>query len=202
MIPAISPEVFRGRNHRTLRWIVSVTLYALGATLASAVIGAALGWTGSRLVAGMPVLNVFSILAAITLFYGLHELSLIRLPHPQTGWQVPSGWRRFHPWVTAFSYGAYLGLGVLHYTLTTTFLVVLCWVFLLADTSLSAATMSMFALGQALYIAATARNVHSLDTAYEAGCRVLQWKGAVRMVNGIVLIAASVLLGLGLLEDK
>jgi cytochrome c biogenesis protein CcdA len=195
MIPAISPDVFRDQpDYRRLKWGVSVILYALASMVTAALVGAIIGSLGSLAPVGRTASAV--IFAMCALFYGMHELGLIRIRHPQLGWQAPSGWRRFHPWVTAICYGAYLGLGVLHYTFVTSFLVVVVWAFLVGDPLLSAATMAAFGLGQALPIFVISGRVSSPDRAYEIGCGVHQYREAVRLINGITMVAASVLVGL------
>jgi cytochrome c biogenesis protein CcdA len=197
MIPAISPDVFRDSpGLKRIKWGISVALYAAAALTSSASMGAALGWLGSL----TPITSTAAavVLAMCALLYGMHELRFIHAPHPQTGWQVPSGWRRFHPWVTATGYGAYLGLGVLHYTFATTFVVAVIWALALGDPVRSAVTMSAFGIGQTLPIAWVAGQVTSSDHAHELGCTVHQWQPVVHLLNGMLLLAASIMIGLAL----
>ncbi|HZO13745.1 MAG TPA: hypothetical protein VFB62_10815 [Polyangiaceae bacterium] len=189
MIPAISPDVFRDKKHRKLKWTVSVAAYALGATLTGSVVGAGLGWLGSWL----PVLPFAPIgLAVLAFLYSLRELSLLRVPLPQIGKQAPSGWRvRFHPWLSAYFYGAYFGLCVLHLSFVSTFFVVLLWAFVIADPLASAAIMGAYGFSQALPIAFVAWRVDSPDRAYDIGRAVVKRGDAVHRINGLSLAAAA-----------
>jgi len=120
MVETITPVVNGGRA----RWLGTLVLHALGATVTAVAFGAALGWFGGLLGApwGRPGLIA---LAAAAVAYGLAELSRRRLPIPQLRRQVPDWWRTFfgRP-VAAALYGAGLGVGFFTYLAHGTFVVV------------------------------------------------------------------------------
>ena len=121
MVETITPVVHGGRA----RWLSTLALHTLGATVTAGVFGAALGWVGGLLDApwGRPGLIALAVIAAA---YGLAELSRRRrLPIPQLRRQVPDWWRTFFGrQVAAVLYGAGLGIGFFTYLAEGTLVVV------------------------------------------------------------------------------
>jgi hypothetical protein len=107
MAETITPVVHGGRG----RWIGALVLHLIGATMTAAAFGATLGWVGSLL--GAPWGRTGGALVAFVAgVYALSELPRVHVPVPQLRRQVPDWWRGFFgPWVTAFLYGAGLGVG-------------------------------------------------------------------------------------------
>jgi len=120
-VETITPVVHGGRA----RWLGTLALHTLGATITAAVFGALLGWVGGWLGAPWGRLGLIA-LAATAAVYGLAELRRgPRLPIPQLRRQVPDWWRTFfgRP-VAAVLYGAGLGVGFFTYLTHGTFVVV------------------------------------------------------------------------------
>lgn len=120
MVETITPVVHGGRA----RWLGTLLLHTLGATVTAVAFGAALGWAGGLLGAPWGRSGLIA-MAAVAAAYGLAELSRRRLPIPQLRHQVPDWWRTFfgRP-VAAVLYGAGLGVGFLTYLAHGTLVVV------------------------------------------------------------------------------
>ena len=120
MVETITPVVHGGRA----RWLGTLTLHALGATVTAAVFGAALAWVGGLLGAPWGRSGLVALTAAAAA-YGLAELSRRRLPIPQLRRQVPDWWRTFFGRsLAAVLYGAGLGVGFFTYLAHGTLVVV------------------------------------------------------------------------------
>lgn len=107
----------RGRSTpvRRIGW------HLLGLLLTALPTGALVGWLGS-LLPDVPAVWSFGIWAVVAAAYGMHEMRLITLPHPQRMRQVPAGWRRkYQPRIVAFAYGLLIGPGYLIFIRTTAF---------------------------------------------------------------------------------
>jgi hypothetical protein len=112
MVETITPVVHGGRRSR---WIADVGLHVLGATLAAAVFGAALGAFGALLGAPFGAAGLL-LVAAVASGYAVAETTGLRVPVPQARRQVPDWWRTFFSMpVFSFLYGAGLGVGFLTY---------------------------------------------------------------------------------------
>lgn len=108
MVQTITPAVSRGRRE----WWISALVYTLGTVVTASLFGALLGAAGLLLgVAGRARLGA-AIVAVVALLYALHEGGFLRLPTPQSFWQVPRSWRgRFSLPVVSFLFGLLLGPG-------------------------------------------------------------------------------------------
>jgi hypothetical protein len=123
-------------------------LHVVGATLTAAVFGAIIGWAGGALGApfGGPGLVV---LAVAALVYALGATGVARVPVPQLRRQVPDWWRTyFSPPVTAFLYGAGLGVGFLTFLATGALLVVTLAAALYGDPLVGAIMVGGFGLAR------------------------------------------------------
>jgi hypothetical protein len=107
MILAIAPlvQVANGRRVQAVR----VALYGFAMVVAAASVGGALGWLGSHLYFA-PVVELA--VAALATVYGLHELSIVQVPVPQSPWRVPRRWLLWGPWISSLLFGLFLGAGV------------------------------------------------------------------------------------------
>jgi cytochrome c biogenesis protein CcdA len=105
MLASITPLGERGRRSN---WGVTVTAFLIGATVAAAGAGAALGALGSVVVPARP--RVALLLAAIGVAIALDALPR-RVPGPRR--QVDERWLdQYRGWVYGAGFGAQLGLGV------------------------------------------------------------------------------------------
>jgi hypothetical protein len=113
MVETFTPAVCGSRRRQRL----ALLCFALGALVASALVGAALGALGQLL--GM---RVAMVAAALALLAAAREAGLLPLPLPQSRRQVPERWRAELPlpvWGTG--YGAGLGAGFLTFQPVSTF---------------------------------------------------------------------------------
>jgi hypothetical protein len=105
MLASITPLGERGRHSN---WWVTVTAFLIGATVAAAAAGAALGALGSVTLPAHPRLAV--LLAGLGVAIAVDGLPL-GVPGPRR--QVDERWLdRYRGWVYGAGYGAQLGLGV------------------------------------------------------------------------------------------
>lgn len=112
MVETIAPVV---HGNKRSRYFSSVALHALGATLTAAAVGGLLGASGLVLGAPWGIAGAIAI-AVVALVYGLREAFRLPVPLPDRQAQVPEWWRTFYsPPVSAFLYGAGLGIGFLTY---------------------------------------------------------------------------------------
>ena len=175
MISTISPAGCGGRHRRNL----ALAAFALGAVIASALLGLALGAVGA--VAGADRLGVALAVGALALVAAARESGLVRLPLPQVRRQVPERWRREWPlplWSAA--YGAGLGLGVLTHQAVATFWVVCAAAVWLAEPVPASIALAAFGAGRALAASLPAE-------------RVLAARPLLLRVNAIVLVLCAAL---------
>jgi hypothetical protein len=112
MVETIAPVV---HGERRSRWWTAVALHVLGATVAAAAFGAALGAIGAVLGAPWGTAGLV-IVVAVAALYGARELFGVPVPLPDRRRQVPEWWRTFFPPpVSSFLYGLGLGVGFLTY---------------------------------------------------------------------------------------
>jgi hypothetical protein len=192
MIPAISPDVFRVQQHKRAKWVVSVAIYGASACLASAALGALLGALGPHARQLLSLRAAAIVLAVPAALYAASLLGLVRVPHLRLRRQAPSGWRTLHPWRSALRYGAYLGLGLLHFNTAPIFTLALLWTLLtVPDPATGAMVLVLFGLGQTLPIMLVARNVDSPAGAYAKAMKVEGLQGFVQASNGVCLAIAA-----------
>ena len=114
MVETFTPAVCGSRSRQRL----AIALFALAALVASAVLGATLGFVGS-LVGTRPALIAA---AALAFLAALREAGILRLPLPQSRRQVPERWQYELPLpLWSAGYGAGLGLGFLTFQPVATF---------------------------------------------------------------------------------
>src|SRR5881392_1261907 len=124
MVETINPVVYGGAAGSRSRYRTALALHILGATAAAASFGAALGGLGSLLGAPWGAAGVLAVAAAAGL-YMLREAFRVPVPVLEVRRQVPDWWRTFFSRnVTAFLYGAGVGIGFFTYLGHGTLLVV------------------------------------------------------------------------------
>ncbi len=187
MVETITPAGCGSRR----RYRIALSLFALGAVLAAASLGALLGWAGSALDGdGDVALGVVAILALVA---AAREIGLLPLPVPAARSQVPESWRREWPLpVWSFAYGAGLGLGMFTRLPVTTFLVACAGALALGDPVVSALCLAPFGLGRALMVALP--TMRGADPAAAVGHLAARAR-LVRPVNAAALVAVAVLVG-------
>ena len=124
MVETINPVVYGGAAGSRSRYRTALALHVLGAAAAAASFGAALGGLGSLLGAPWGAAGVLAVAAAAGL-YMLREAFRVPVPVLEARRQVPDWWRTFFSRnVTAFLYGAGVGIGFVTYLGHGTLLVV------------------------------------------------------------------------------
>ena len=108
MLASITPLGERGRGST---WAVTVTAFALGATLGGALIGVAAGGLGALLLSGLRVHVRLAALAVALALAAVLDARAATAPGPRR--QVNERWLdEYRGWVYGLSFGAQLGLGV------------------------------------------------------------------------------------------
>jgi hypothetical protein len=149
MVETITPVVHGGRRSR---YLVSLTLHALGATLAAALVGLLAGALGALLGAPWGQIGLI-VVGAFALIYALRELLGLPIPVPDRHQQVPLWWRSFYsPPVTAVLYGFGLGIGYLTYLSFGTYFVVTIAAFASGNPLVGAALCAPFGLARAISV--------------------------------------------------
>jgi hypothetical protein len=190
MVETIVPVV-----HGTRTWLISLALFAAGATGTAALLGLLLG---AALPSGGP--SVVATVAALALVEAAGEAGVIRVPVPQLRRQVPERWRERYPQpVAALLYGAGLGLGFATYLPVSTLLVVAVAVVALLGAGDGAVVLGAFGAGRALALIAATSRVRSYEQATGriermAGMGV----GRVRRLNAVALLVLAGVLVLGM----
>src|SRR5438876_523948 len=123
MLGSITPLGERGRGSR---WLLTVTAYVIGSTLAGAAIGSLLGLAGSSFASRTAVTVRRAVLAVGVVGGLLVDLGAFGLRLPTVPRQVDEGWRGgYRGWVWGFGFGIQLGTGVV--TVVTTSTVYATW---------------------------------------------------------------------------
>src|SRR5437870_1998824 len=124
MVETINPVVYGDAKNSRSRYLTALGLHVVGATTAAAIFGAALGGIGSLLDAPWGAAGVLAVALSAGL-YLLREALGVPVPLLEARRQVPDWWRTFFSRnVTAFLYGAGVGIGFLTYLGHGTLLVV------------------------------------------------------------------------------
>ena len=184
MVETFTPAVCRSRSRQRL----AVALFALAALIASAALGATLGFIGS-LVGTRPALIAA---AALAFLAALREAGVLRLPVPQSRRQVPERWQYELPLpLWSVGYGAGLGLGFLTYQPVATFWVACAAALALGQPILAACCFALYGAGRAFMTVWPRRHEPSGPAAVE---RLVGRASFVGRANAVVLGLAVVLL--------
>jgi len=184
MVETFTPAVCGSRSRQRL----AAAFFALGALVASAALGAALGFLGG-LVGTRPALIGAVALASLA---ALRELGLLRLPVPQARRQVPERWRSELPLpVWSAGYGAGLGVGFLTFQPVATFWVACAAALALGRPLLAAACFALYGAGRAFMAVWPRRREPDGTAAVE---RLVGQRALVSRANAAVLVLAVVLL--------
>ena len=143
MVETFTPAVCGSRTRQRL----ALVLFAGGAVLASAALGAALGFAGS-LVGTRPALIAAATLAFLA---ALREAGVLSVPVPQSRRQVPERWQYELPLpLWSAGYGAGLGIGFLTFQPVATFWVACAAALALGRPLLAAACFALYGVGRTL----------------------------------------------------
>ena len=186
MVETFTPAVCGSRARQRL----AIVLFALAAILASAALGAILGFVGS-LIGTRPALIGAAALAFLAL---LRETRILRLPIPQSRRQVPERWQYELPltlWSTG--YGAGLGVGFLTFQPVATFWVACAAALALGRPLAAAGCFALYGAGRAFMATWPRRREPSGPAAVE---KLVGRASLVPRANAVVLALAVVLLAI------
>ena len=156
MVETIAPVVYEGKRSR---YYAAVTLFALGAMLAAALVGLIAGALGMLAQAPWGTTG-WVVIAVVALIYALREVFELPIPVPDRHRQVPLWWRSFYSQrVTAVLYGFGLGIGYLTYLSFGTYFVVTIAAFVSGDPLVGTALCAPFGLGRALSVIVANRSL-------------------------------------------
>ena len=186
MVETFTPAVCGSRARQRL----AIVLFALAAILASAALGAILGFVGS-LIGTRPALIGAAALAFLAL---LRETGVLRLPIPQSRRQVPERWQYELPlplWSTG--YGAGLGVGFLTFQPVATFWVACAAALALGRPLAAAGCFALYGAGRAFMATWPRRREPNGPAAVE---KLVGRAPVVSRANAVVLALAVVLLAI------
>jgi len=186
MVETFTPAVCGSRSRQRL----AIALFSVGALVASAALGAALGFAGS-LIGTTPALIAAASIAALA---ALRETGILRLPLPQSRRQVPERWRSELPlpfW--SAGYGAGLGVGVLTFQPVATFWVACAAALALGRPLLAACCFALYGAGRAFMAVWPYRREGDGPAAVE---RLVARSGLMARANVVVLVLAVFLFAL------
>jgi hypothetical protein len=187
MVETITPVVYGGRG----RWAAAVALHVLGATLAASSFGALLGAVGALLGAPWGPAGALAVVG-LALLYAVSELPNVSVPVPQLRRQVPDWWRTFFgPSITAFLYGAGLGVGFFTYLAHGTLVVISAAALAGGRPAQGAVFVGVFGLARGLS-AAVAAQVDSAERGRALVDRLASSSTRTRAVaNGAALVVVA-----------
>lgn len=162
-----------------------IAYYAAASVLGGALLGLAASGIGV-----VVDLDAGRWLAVVALSMSLHDARLVRLPIPQSNWQVPAQWRAWHsPRALAAAYGFILGSGVATRVMTAAYYTLILLVVVVGDVSIGLIIGAVYGLARAapvLYLPARYRTHGEAAAAFD---RVDRIEPAVRMVAAMILAA-------------
>src|SRR3954471_12031535 len=157
MVETINPVVYGAAKGSRSRYRTALALHVLGATGAAAIFGAALGGVGSALSAPWGAAGVLAVALSASV-YLLREGFGLQVPVLEARRQVPVWWRTFFSRdVTAFLYGAGVGIGFFTYLGHGTLLVVSIAAVASGRPLVGALLLAPFGIARALAIGVGAR---------------------------------------------
>ena len=125
-------------------WVARVIMYTAGSIVGASALALLLGLAGQGVRALLPALEVgwvVGTLGVVSLVFALQELSFIKLPMPQIGWQVPKSWQKSSRLTGNTLYGIVLGAGIFTYIPFASFYLLLMWEMVAGAVSLQAAVL-------------------------------------------------------------
>ena len=149
-----------------LRWTPGFVIHGLGYALGAVILGVLLGGLGQ--VMGFRGVSVGAMtgIGAAAVFYGAHQLRLVRAPYPQRRAQVPHDARQRYPmWAVCALYGLSLGLNYLTYVQTPILYLVTASAVVFGNPLAGVAIFALFNLGRFLPMLAQIRAHQKLGTA-------------------------------------
>jgi len=191
MVGTIAPIVYGEIKSARPRRIVLLhsVAYILGASL----FGGGIAWVGSVLLSSVPIADGLTLFVSglLAMFCALVEFDFIRVPLPQSQWQVPIGWRRLPFELMAVLYGMVLGTGILTRVSVSTFYVLISWALICRHPVLGAVSLGFFGVGRALTVIWLSYGFRNLTECNSLVDKLPLWRGVLHVLNGMLLGMAS-----------
>lgn len=195
MVGTICPMVHRAP---TKRGGTNVLLtHTIGSLVGASLTGAVAGAVGALVLPLFDGSKSFMLGATAILCgcYVIHELGIIRFPHPQSHKRVPAKWRLGkHSWAS-WLYGLSLGTGVGTYIPVSMFYIALLWCTAIGKPAVGAYVFVGFGVGRAMPIILLSR-CESVDRAMDV-VEFISWNlSGVRLINALALTFSGLVLAL------
>ena len=191
MVGTIAPIVYGDIGSARPRRIVFLHLvaYILGASL----FGGGIAWVGSVSLSSVPIVDGLTLFVSglLALFCALVEFHFIRVPLPQSRWQVPIRWRRLPFELMSVLYGMALGTGVLTRVSVSTFYVLISWALICRHPILGAVSLGFFGMGRALTVLLLCYGLRNLTECNSFVDKLPRWRVVLHVLNGMLLGMAS-----------
>jgi hypothetical protein len=192
MLASITPLGERGRN---ATWAITVTAFTIGATVAGAAVGAALGAVGALVLPDGVDFEARLVVLAVVVAVAV-VLDAIPRPVPGPHRQVNERWLdEYRGWVYGLGYGAQLGLGVTTVVSSAATYVAMTAAFLAERPAAGAVIVGCFGAirGLTLLAGAGVRTPAQLLAMHSA---MRQWQRSARW-GGVGVLAAMLVVALG-----
>ena len=182
MLGSITPLGERGRGQR---WGVTVAAYVLGSAFGGGALGAALGWSGDRILTLAGVdrsASLWGFAGAMVLAIALDARPAgPRLPGPRR--QVNEDWlNRYRGWVYGLAFGAQLGTGLVTVVSTGAVYATFAAALLTGSTAAGAAVGASFGLARGATLLAAGR-VDTVDRLLRMDGRIQDWNAPARRLS-------------------
>ena len=199
MVSTIRPVVYSHKQF--LNWSVALIIHVVGSIAGAAIIGLLAGLVGQLIPSpyqGNPLI-LFTTMGVLGAAYGFNEIGLIKMPRPQRNKQVPSNWRRFHPYITALLFGFGLGTAISTKITTSMLYVVIVGLVLFANPPVGAFVFCLFGLGRALSVVVAGLRINDYKNVadesvprHQAILKLISLERRVHLATGTMLVALGV----------
>jgi len=186
-------------------WVVRAIVYIIGSTLGGLSVGLLVSALGGLLHGLFQNIIVAGLaLGMLALLYAAHEVGWLRMPAPQSNWQVPNSWGLEHPIGGTLLYGYTLGAGVFTFIPYASFYVLLGWYLLAGDIWIGILLGALYGLARGVFVLAGGLVEMRGRSLIQFNSWLLDRKWQLKLVNGAYLffIAAFLLTAVTMLLKK
>ena len=197
MISVIMPL---GQRHRRWTfWVARGVLYIAASALSGALVGGLVAAIGGVAEHVLPAVVLFGLAGLLGLAYGLHELGIFHLPHPEHKWQVPNEWIARRPLFGAVAFGLTIGAGVFTFIPFTSFYVLLAWELALGNVWAGALLGAAYGLARGLPVITGGVVTGRGGSIVPVHLRILGATPGIHRATAGLLVLSALALGLPLL---
>ncbi|PZR99176.1 MAG: hypothetical protein DLM69_07670 [Candidatus Chloroheliales bacterium] len=184
-------------------WVVRAIIYIIGSTLGGLSVGLLVSALGGLLHGLFQNIIVAGLaLGLLTLLYAAYEVGWLRMPAPQSNWQVPNSWGVEHHIGGTLLYGYTLGAGVFTFIPYASFYVLLGWYLLAGDLATGILLGALYGLARGVFVLTGGLVEMRGRSLIQFNSWLLDRKWQLKLVNGAYLffIAAFLLTAVMLLR--